>query len=116
MVSALVLRGHAYTLAHVGDTRAWLLRGGEFAQLSQDHAFDHPDQKSRLTRAVGLDDRVRIEVFNSGTISESNGGGIGVRNTRERLRQLYGDAQRFELGNAAGGVLAWMTFPWREAV
>ena len=67
-------------------------------------------------RAFREDDRVRIEVFNSGTISESNGGGIGVRNTRERLRQLYGDAQRFELGNAAGGVLAWMTFPWREAV
>ena len=27
-LTALVLRGHAFTLAHVGDTRAWLLRGG----------------------------------------------------------------------------------------
>jgi serine/threonine protein phosphatase PrpC len=60
-ITALVLRGHAYTLAHVGDTRAWLLRGGELVQLTQDHAFDHPDQRSRLTRAVGLDDRVRID-------------------------------------------------------
>jgi serine/threonine protein phosphatase PrpC len=71
-LTALVLRGHAYTLAHVGDTRAWLLRdggadggaGGEASdclQLSQDHCFDHPDQRSRLTRAVGLDDRVRID-------------------------------------------------------
>ena len=42
-VTALVLRGHAFTLAHVGDTRAWLLRGGELVQLTQDHAFDHPD-------------------------------------------------------------------------
>ena len=25
-------------------------------QLTQDHAFDHPDQRSRLTRAIGLDD------------------------------------------------------------
>jgi serine/threonine protein phosphatase PrpC len=66
-VTALVLRGHAWTLAHVGDTRAWLLRGSgdgpdhDCTQLSQDHAFDHPDQRSRLTRAVGLDDRVRID-------------------------------------------------------
>jgi serine/threonine protein phosphatase PrpC/predicted nucleic acid-binding protein len=68
-LTALVLRGHAYTLAHVGDTRAWLLRGGsadggeqaECVQLSQDHCFDHPDQRSRLTRAIGLDDRVRID-------------------------------------------------------
>jgi serine/threonine protein phosphatase PrpC len=60
-LTALVLRGHAFTLAHVGDTRAWLLRGGECLQLTQDHAFDHPDQKSRLTRAIGLDDRVRID-------------------------------------------------------
>ena len=66
-LTALVLRGHAWTLAHVGDTRAWLLRGNgdgpdhDCTQLSQDHAFDHPDQRSRLTRAVGLDDRVRID-------------------------------------------------------
>jgi serine/threonine protein phosphatase PrpC len=63
-LTALVLRGHAFTLAHVGDTRAWLLRGGadgECMQLSQDHCFDHSDQRSRLTRAVGLDDRVRID-------------------------------------------------------
>jgi serine/threonine protein phosphatase PrpC len=62
-LTALVLRGHAFTLAHVGDTRAWLLRGadGECVQLTQDHCFDHPDQRSRLTRAVGLDDRVRID-------------------------------------------------------
>ena len=63
-ITALVLRGHAFTIAHVGDTRAWLLRGGpegECVQVTQDHCVDHPDQRSRLTRAVGLDDRVRIE-------------------------------------------------------
>jgi serine/threonine protein phosphatase PrpC len=60
-LTALVLRGHSYTLAHVGDTRAWLLRDGDCVQLSQDHAFDHPDQRSRLTRAIGLDDHVRVD-------------------------------------------------------
>jgi serine/threonine protein phosphatase PrpC len=60
-LTALVLRGHSYTLAHVGDTRAWLLRDGQLAQLTQDHASDHPDLRSRLTRAIGLDDHVRLD-------------------------------------------------------
>nr|MBP6765808.1 serine/threonine-protein phosphatase [Rubrivivax sp.] len=60
-LTALVLRGHSYTLAHVGDTRAWLVRDGICLQLSQDHVFDHPDMRSRLTRAIGLDDHVRLD-------------------------------------------------------
>jgi serine/threonine protein phosphatase PrpC len=71
-LTALAVHGQTWTLAHVGDTRAWLLRAPsgnvrdgvveeELTQLSQDHAFDHPDQRSRLTRAVGLDDVVRID-------------------------------------------------------
>jgi serine/threonine protein phosphatase PrpC len=60
-LTALALQGHTWTLAHVGDTRAWLLRGGELAQLSDDHCLDHPDLKSRLTRAVGLDRAVHVD-------------------------------------------------------
>jgi serine/threonine protein phosphatase PrpC len=60
-LTAVVLRGRTWTLAHVGDTRAYLLRGGESRRLTQDHAFDHPDLKSRLTRAVGLDDAVHVD-------------------------------------------------------
>jgi serine/threonine protein phosphatase PrpC len=50
-LTALALHGQTWTLAHVGDTRAWLLREGQLTQRSHDHAFDHPDQRSRLTRA-----------------------------------------------------------------
>ncbi|MGO4389847.1 protein kinase [Variovorax sp. M-6] len=62
-LTALVLHGQSYTLAHVGDTRAWRVReGGEPAvALTQDHAFEHPDLRSRLTRAIGLDDQVRVD-------------------------------------------------------
>jgi len=60
-LTTLVLRGQAWTVAHVGDTRAWLVRDGECMQLTQDHAFDEAFQRSRLMRAVGLDDRVRID-------------------------------------------------------
>jgi serine/threonine protein phosphatase PrpC len=60
-MTALVLRGHGFTLAHVGDTRAYLLRDGDCAQITEDHRFDHPDMASRLTRAIGLDDQVRVD-------------------------------------------------------
>jgi len=62
-LTALVLRGHSYTVAHVGDTRAWLLREGELTQLTQDHTLDQLEFSSGLTRAVGLDEPVRIDFF-----------------------------------------------------
>jgi len=60
-LTALALQGHGWTLAHVGDTRAWLLRGGELTQLTTDHARGHLDFRSQLTRAIGLDERVHVE-------------------------------------------------------
>ena len=60
-LTAVALRGHGWTLAHVGDTRAYLLRGDECRRLTQDHALDHPDLRSQLTRAMGLDDAVRVD-------------------------------------------------------
>jgi serine/threonine protein phosphatase PrpC len=49
------------SLAHVGDTRAYLLRGGEATQLTQDHAVDHPDFSHGLLRAVGAEDRLVVD-------------------------------------------------------
>ena len=60
-LTAVVLRGQSWTLAHVGDTRAYLLRGNEFRRLTQDHALDHLDLRSQLTRAMGLDDAVHVD-------------------------------------------------------
>ena len=60
-LTALVLEGHGFAAAHVGDSRLWRLSGDELHLLTQDHALAHPDQRSRLTRAVGLDDLVRID-------------------------------------------------------
>ncbi|MEZ0306437.1 MAG: protein kinase [Ramlibacter sp.] len=60
-LTALVVRGQSYSLAHVGDTRAYLLRGGEATQLTHDHAVDHPDFSHGLLRAVGAEERLVVD-------------------------------------------------------
>ena len=60
-LTALVLRGQGYSLAHVGDTRAYLLRDGELAQVTHDHAMEHPDMRHQLLRAVGAEERLVVD-------------------------------------------------------
>nr|WP_315495616.1 bifunctional protein-serine/threonine kinase/phosphatase [uncultured Rhodoferax sp.] len=60
-LTALVLRGQSYTLAHVGDTRCYLVRDGKATQLTQDHVVNHPDFKHQLLRSVGAEDRLVVD-------------------------------------------------------
>ncbi|WP_342620489.1 bifunctional protein-serine/threonine kinase/phosphatase [Rhodoferax sp. GW822-FHT02A01] len=60
-LTALVIKGQSYALAHVGDTRAYLLRDGELIQLTQDHVVQHPDFHHQLLRAIGYEDRVAVD-------------------------------------------------------
>jgi serine/threonine protein phosphatase PrpC len=60
-LTAVVLRGQGYILAHVGDTRAYLLRDGQTTLLTTDHVVDHPDMHHQLLRAVGADDRLVVD-------------------------------------------------------
>ena len=64
-LSALILRGHRYYTAHVGDSRIYLLRDGEFRQLTTDHVWEHPDMRHVLTRAVGLDPHLVLDYASS---------------------------------------------------
>jgi serine/threonine protein phosphatase PrpC len=63
-LTALVLRGHGWVLAHVGATRAYLLREGECRQLTQDHCLEQahsPSQRTQPTRALGQDDAIHVD-------------------------------------------------------
>jgi serine/threonine protein phosphatase PrpC len=60
-LTALVLRDSTYTVAHVGDSRAYLLRGGQATQLTTDHVNTLPDMKHQLRRAVGAEDIVKVD-------------------------------------------------------
>lgn len=60
-LTALVLRGQSYTLAHVGDSRCYLLRDGQTLQLTHDHVVNHPDFKHQLLRSVGVEDHLVVD-------------------------------------------------------
>jgi protein phosphatase len=71
------LEGEAVAIGHVGDSRAYRLRGGRLEQLTRDHSLveemrrkgqltdaqaeDHP-QRSIITRALGPEPEVQVDV------------------------------------------------------
>ncbi|HEX6263623.1 MAG TPA: Stp1/IreP family PP2C-type Ser/Thr phosphatase [Actinomycetota bacterium] len=77
-LTLLRIEGPRVRLAHVGDSRAYLLRDGDLRQLTDDHtlvnkmvkegklttseAKIHP-HRSILTRALGVDGDVEVDVF-----------------------------------------------------
>jgi len=60
-LSALVLRGRRYVLAHVGDSRVYLWRDGQLMRLTTDHTWDRPDMRHVLKRAIGLDPHLVVD-------------------------------------------------------
>ena len=68
-------------------------------------------------KATRSEDVLRIEVWDDGPGLKSsegaiNGSGLGLKNTRERLAQLYGSAATLELSNVSTrGFLAALTIP-----
>ncbi|MDB5887618.1 MAG: serine/threonine protein phosphatase [Rhodocyclales bacterium] len=70
-LSAVVLRGRRWVIAHVGDSRVYLLRDGELKRLTQDHVWEHPELNTVLSRAVGLDQHLTID-FSEGELGEGD--------------------------------------------
>jgi len=72
----VVVGDHLAQFAHVGDSRAYLLRDGELSQLTEDHTLvnrmvregrlsaeeaDHHPQRNIVTRALGVDPNVAVD-------------------------------------------------------
>ncbi|MET0848528.1 MAG: bifunctional protein-serine/threonine kinase/phosphatase [Pseudomonas sp.] len=60
-VSALVMRGRRFTLAHVGDCRVYRWHADTLQRISEDHVWDQPGMQHVLKRALGLDQHLVLD-------------------------------------------------------
>ncbi len=76
-VVAAIVKAESAIIAHVGDSRAYLLRNGSLRQITKDHsmvqymvdlgqiteeeAHTHPD-RNVITRAVGVDEDIKVDI------------------------------------------------------
>lgn len=60
-VSALVMRGKRFTLAHVGDCRVYRWYADTLQRVSEDHVWEQPGMQHVLKRALGLDQHVVLD-------------------------------------------------------
>ncbi|MEW6696051.1 MAG: Stp1/IreP family PP2C-type Ser/Thr phosphatase [Bacillota bacterium] len=77
-ITAGLFQKYDLVIAHIGDSRAYLIRGGEIVQLTEDHslvgemlrcggiteeqAINHP-QRNVLTRAMGTAPTAKIDLY-----------------------------------------------------
>ena len=60
-LTALVLRGRRFTLAHVGDCRAYRWYQGQLERISEDHVWEQQGMQHVLKRAMGLDQHLVVD-------------------------------------------------------
>ena len=129
-LTAALVEGRRLHVAHVGDSRAYLLRGGRFSQLTDDHtlvqhlvnegqitreeAASHP-QRSMITRAIGISpvvevDSMTMDLEPGDQLLLCSDGLTGVVKDEAIAEQLLAGndpqntvARLVELANAAGG-------------
>src|SRR4051794_11689008 len=128
--TAVYVGEEAITVAHVGDSRAYLWRNGELIRLTRDHSLvgelvargklteeqaeAHP-QRSVITRALGPESEVEVDVETYGARAGdvyllcSDGltsmiHEVGLKPIMERLDSLeQGGRELIDAANAAGG-------------
>ena len=62
-LTLVVIEGDRLYGANVGDSRIYLHRNGQFAQLSTDHTMDEEGMENVLTAAMGLEEHVEPYYF-----------------------------------------------------
>jgi protein phosphatase len=129
-VTAAYVGRDEVTIAHVGDSRAYLLRGGDLIRLTRDHSLvgelvargklteeqaeAHP-QRSVITRALGPEPSVQVDVqtyqAREGDVFLLCSDGLTSMVTEPRLKPIFEQAQNLEdagrrlidAANEAGG-------------
>ena len=84
---------------------------------SMKYAIAPREEGGSVTVIAGIEGgSLRLAVVDDGPglpvgSTAGNGRGVGLRNTRERLKVLYGDAHRFEVADAGPGLRVEMRLP-----
>ncbi|MEO7111698.1 MAG: Stp1/IreP family PP2C-type Ser/Thr phosphatase [Polyangiaceae bacterium] len=128
-LSAIMIVGHQGFIAHVGDSRIYMMRSGQVQQVTEDHTvfnelikrgklsreqIEKVAHKNAITRAVGVYERVEvdtlvIEVVPGDVFCLASDGLTGYLNSTEELAEHLakpGDAGAkalIELANSRGG-------------
>jgi protein phosphatase len=129
-LTAAYLDGSELAIAHVGDSRAYLFRGGSLTRLTQDHslvdelvrrgklseeeAAEHP-QRSIITRALGPEPTVDVDTWTypvrGGDVLLLCSDGLTSMVTEEQVAKILGESEGLEAtaqalideANRAGG-------------
>ena len=130
LTAVTISDGRTAVFAHVGDSRAYLVRGGDLTQITEDHsvveelvrdgrlspedAETHP-HRSILTRALGVEEHVEVDAYevdllpgdrlmlcSDGLTSMVRDPAISVVLRRERNSQRAAETL-VDLANRAGG-------------
>jgi serine/threonine protein phosphatase PrpC len=111
-ITAMYLTDASAKIVHVGDSRAYLLRGGELSRITQDHTVvgrlvqqgrispqdaDRHPQRSYLERALGVDPDVEVDVhvlelFPGDRILLCSDGLFGMIDDSQILSAMKGEA------------------------
>jgi len=129
-ITALYLDDSHVSIAHVGDSRAYLFRDGQLRRLTQDHtlvdelvrrgklteeqAAEHP-QRSIITRALGPEAEVDVDTFTyavrAGDVLMLCSDGLTAMVSEDQVAQILAESATLEeagnrlidQANAAGG-------------
>lgn len=112
-LTAISFQDDKYYVAHVGDSRAYLLRGGNLEQLTRDHSLvwhlyesgmlrkdelsSHP-QKNLITRSIGPHPQVEVDVeqgeAREGDIFVLCSDGLTDMVPEDKLRKILSDTSK----------------------
>ncbi len=119
-IAAAVLKGNQVSLAHIGDSRIYLVRSGSIMQLTDDHSLvqdqvrhdritreeaAHSAMKNILTRAVGIDSEVIADLSELTVLH-----GDILLLCSDGLHNMVSDEEMLEIISRAGNVHAASEF------
>lgn len=126
---AAVIKNSVASIAHVGDSRAYLIHDGSLRQLTKDHSlvqemldsgeiteeeFEHHPVKNIITRALGVAEQIEIEFdtveLNKGDVLFLCTDGLSGTVSKEEMLDIFQKysfdqftAKLIERANSAGG-------------